>query len=66
MFAQFSRFNGGLADELLHFTWKQVSVWVNAKACRGFNRLQAELGKRAVQPGSKPFFTSKMTVGFTF
>ncbi|MCE6987975.1 hypothetical protein [Dyadobacter sp. CY323] len=32
LFAQFSRFNGGMANELLHFNWKQVNVWANAKA----------------------------------
>ncbi|MEO6287864.1 MAG: hypothetical protein ABIN80_17660 [Dyadobacter sp.] len=32
LYSQLARYNGGLADQLLHFNLKQVSLWVNAKA----------------------------------
>ncbi|TLV02178.1 hypothetical protein [Dyadobacter luticola] len=32
LYSQLDRFDEGLAQQLLHFNWKQVSLWVNGKA----------------------------------
>lgn len=60
VYSQLSRFNTGVASELLHFNWKQVNLWANAKARWYFN-----MNKR-IEKGLNANNFSGAYLGFTY
>ncbi|WAC14812.1 hypothetical protein [Dyadobacter pollutisoli] len=60
LFAQFSEYNEALADHLLHFNWKQVNIWVNAKARWYYNM------NRRIKKGLNANNFSGPYIGFTY
>jgi hypothetical protein len=60
VYSQLSQFNTGVAGELLHFNWKQVNLWGNAKARWYYN-----MNKR-IEKGLNANNFSGAYIGFTY
>ncbi|GGB96171.1 hypothetical protein [Dyadobacter sediminis] len=60
VYSQLSPFNTGVASELLHFNWKQVNLWGNAKARWYYN-----MNKR-IEKGLNANNFSGAYIGFTY